>query len=94
MAYYKKNVLGRTICLVNFCWSSPAVILGSESRGTHDCVLLSHDSGSRAILLGRTSQSQSVRLGVRPLEDHDQKFFLQLNPCGHSSYVISSMRRR
>jgi hypothetical protein len=29
----------------------------------------------------------------KPLEVHDQIFFLQLNPCGHSPYVISSMAR-
>jgi hypothetical protein len=33
---------------------------------------------------------QSVRLGAKPVEDHDQKFFLQLNPCGRSPYVTDS----
>jgi hypothetical protein len=27
------------------------------------------------------------------LEAHDQRFFFQLNPCGHSPYVISSLMR-
>jgi hypothetical protein len=35
--------------------------------------------------------SQSV-LGVKPLETHDQYFF-QLNACGYSPYVISSLTR-
>jgi hypothetical protein len=26
--------------------------------------------------------------------DSDQRFFSQLNPCGHSSYVTSSLTRR
>jgi hypothetical protein len=34
---------------------------------------------------------QSVRLGVKPLETHDQTFF-QLNSCGNSPYVTSSPR--
>jgi hypothetical protein len=37
---------------------------------------------------------QSVRLGVKPLETHDQTFFFQLNSCGNSSYVTSSLTRR
>jgi hypothetical protein len=35
---------------------------------------------------------QSVHLGVKLLETHDQRFF-QLNPCSHSPYVISSLTR-
>jgi hypothetical protein len=37
---------------------------------------------------------QSVRLGTKPLETHDQRFFFQLNPCGRSPYVTSSLTRR
>jgi hypothetical protein len=37
---------------------------------------------------------QSVRLGVKSLETHDQNFF-QLYRCGHSPYVnFSSLARR
>jgi hypothetical protein len=36
---------------------------------------------------------QSVRLGDKPLEAHGQRFILQLNPCGHSPYVTSSLTR-
>jgi hypothetical protein len=33
---------------------------------------------------------QSVRLGAKPFKTHDQYFF-QLNTCGHSPYVTSSL---
>jgi hypothetical protein len=35
----------------------------------------------------------SVRLGAKPLEAHDQRFFLQLNFSGYSPYVISFLTR-
>jgi hypothetical protein len=34
---------------------------------------------------------QSVRLGARALEAHDQRFFSQLNSCGNSPYVTTSL---
>jgi hypothetical protein len=37
---------------------------------------------------------KSVRLGVRPLETHDQRFFFQTNSCRNIPYVISSLTRR
>jgi hypothetical protein len=37
---------------------------------------------------------QSVRLGVKPLETHDQRFFFQLNSCGNSPHPTSSLTRR
>jgi hypothetical protein len=36
---------------------------------------------------------QSVRLGAEPLETHGQNFFSQLNTCGHSPYITSSLMR-
>jgi hypothetical protein len=36
---------------------------------------------------------QSARLGAKPLETHDQYFSFQLNTCGYSPYVISSLTR-
>jgi hypothetical protein len=36
---------------------------------------------------------QSVRLGAKPLETHDQYFIFQLNTCGYSPYVTSSLTR-
>jgi hypothetical protein len=35
---------------------------------------------------------QSVRLGDKPLKTHDQHFFFQLNTCGYSPYLTSSLR--
>jgi hypothetical protein len=34
---------------------------------------------------------QSVRLGTKPLEDHDQRFLLHWNPCRYSPNVTSSL---
>jgi hypothetical protein len=36
---------------------------------------------------------QSVRLGVESLQTHGQIFFSQLNTCGHTPYITSSMTR-
>jgi hypothetical protein len=36
---------------------------------------------------------QSIRLGVKLLETHDQRFF-QLNSCGNSPYLTPSLARR
>jgi hypothetical protein len=36
---------------------------------------------------------QSVGLGDKPLETHDQQFFLQLNSCGYSPYVTSYLTK-
>jgi hypothetical protein len=36
---------------------------------------------------------QSVRRGAEPLETHGQNFFSQLNTCGHSPYITSSLTR-
>jgi hypothetical protein len=36
---------------------------------------------------------QSVRLGTKPLEDHEKKFYFQPNPCGHSPNVRSCLTR-
>jgi hypothetical protein len=46
------------------------------------------------VTLRRAVYRQSVRLGAKPLETHDQVFFpLPLSPCGHSLYVTSSLTR-
>jgi hypothetical protein len=37
---------------------------------------------------------QSVCLGVKPLETHNQTFFFQLNYCVNRPYVTSSLTRR
>jgi hypothetical protein len=36
---------------------------------------------------------QSLHLGTKPLEVHDQRFLLQLNSFGRSPYVTSSLMR-
>jgi hypothetical protein len=36
---------------------------------------------------------QSVRLGDKPLETHDQNIFFQMSTCGHSPNVTSSLTR-
>jgi hypothetical protein len=36
---------------------------------------------------------QSVRLGAKPFENQDQYFLFQLNTCGYSPYVTSSLTR-
>jgi hypothetical protein len=46
--------------------------------------------------LANVSQLTRLRvtlLGYKPLETHGQTFFLQLNSCGHSLYVTSSLTR-
>jgi hypothetical protein len=37
---------------------------------------------------------QSIHLGAKLLVAHDQRFFFQPNPCGHSPYIVSSLTRR
>jgi hypothetical protein len=39
----------------------------------------------------RNAGIQSVRVGDKPLETHDQHIFFQLNICGYSPYVTSSL---
>jgi hypothetical protein len=45
------------------------------------------------VTLQLTVYRQSVRLYDKPLETHDQYFFFQLNTCGYSPYVTSSLTR-
>jgi hypothetical protein len=94
-----------------------AVILGSDSRGTRDHILLSQirnfsfpcllrlaglrwrywtppPHGMLRVTLRLAGYLQSVRLGAKPLETHGQIFFSQLNTCGYSPYVTSSLTRR
>jgi hypothetical protein len=46
------------------------------------------------LTLWLTVYRQLLCLGAKPLEDHDQIFFLQLNSCGHCPYVTFSLTRR
>jgi hypothetical protein len=81
-----------------------AVILGPESRRTHDHILLSQirNFPFRRLLrlaplvrvtLRLAVYRQAVRLGAEPLEIHGQNCFPQLINCGHILYVTSSKTR-
>jgi hypothetical protein len=45
------------------------------------------------VTLGMAVYHQSAPLGTKSLEAYDLRYFLQLNPCGHSYYVTSSLRK-
>jgi hypothetical protein len=45
------------------------------------------------VILWLVVYCQSVCLGNEPLETHDQNFIFQLNTCGYSPYVTSSLTR-
>jgi hypothetical protein len=46
------------------------------------------------VILPLVVYRQSVRLSAKPLETHDQRFYLQLIFCSYSPYVTSSLTRR
>jgi hypothetical protein len=48
---------------------------------------------SQRVTLRLAAYRQSVCLGARPLETHDHRFIFQLNSCGNSPYVTSSLTR-
>jgi hypothetical protein len=50
-----------------------------------------HTRVSARITLTLAVYRQSVRLGAKPLETHDQYFFFQLNTCCYSPYVTSPL---
>jgi hypothetical protein len=52
-----------------------AVILGSESQDTHDHILLSADLRVK-VTIRLAVYRQSVLLDAKPLEDHDQRYFV------------------
>jgi hypothetical protein len=43
------------------------------------------------VTLRQVIYREKFRPGLKPLETHDQRLFFQLNPWGHSLYVIPSM---
>jgi hypothetical protein len=65
-----------------------------SSRSSQRFFLTFKDWGRVRVTLRLAVYRQSVRLGAQPLESHDPRQFFQLNPCGHSPYVTSSMTRR
>jgi hypothetical protein len=54
--------------------------------------LNSHSRVRVRVSLRLAVYSQSVHLGAKPLETHDQYFF-QLNTCGYSPYITFSLTR-
>jgi hypothetical protein len=94
---------------VNYCWPSPTLVfMVSGAVGTHGQIFVPSkttdmfENGvlfeariSVRVTLRLVVYRQSVRLGAKPLEAHDQRYiFWQLNPCGRSPYVTSSSLRR
>jgi hypothetical protein len=66
------------------------VILGFKSNVTHGHILLSQVEVK--VTLRLAVYRQSLHLGVKPLETHEQRFFFsKLNSCGNSPYVTSSL---
>jgi hypothetical protein len=57
---------------------------------TNNCFVV---RGRVRITLRLAVYRQSVRLGDKTLETHDQYFFFKLNTYGHSSYVTFSLTR-
>jgi hypothetical protein len=73
-------------------------LLYSHSLGSCFCTLLSSVlikvKVKVKVTLRLAVYRQSVRLGVKPLEIHDETFFFLLNSCGNSPYVTCSLTRR
>jgi hypothetical protein len=46
------------------------------------------------VILRLAVYRQTILPGVKTLETHDQRFLFQLNSCGNSPYVTSSLTRR
>jgi hypothetical protein len=63
----------------DYCWSLPPLLGNVRVRVR--------------VTLRLAVYRQSVRLGDKPLENHDQHFFFQLNTCGYSPYVTPSLTR-
>jgi hypothetical protein len=86
------------LCLQLLRALASVVIFGSKSHGTHEKMLLSQirDYCLKVrvrVTLQLAVYHQSVRPGTKPLETHDQYFLFQLNTCGYSPYVTSSLMR-
>jgi hypothetical protein len=68
-----------------------------DSRGYGEGIRTRLNAGTNSsmlVTLRLAVYRQSVRLGAKPFEDYVQRYFsLQLNSCGHSPYVTSSLTR-
>jgi hypothetical protein len=72
-------------CMTHYVSSSPSPST-ADSRDSLNCISQSQSNFPTGGL------PQSVRLGDKPLETHDCRFF-QLNTCCFSPYVTSSLTR-
>jgi hypothetical protein len=61
--------------------------------GVHIGKLTGSESELIRVTLRLAIYRQSVRLGAEPLETHDQNFLSQLNTCGRSPYITSSLTK-
>jgi hypothetical protein len=71
-------------------------LLGGDPRFVQSCLfaaLYSLKTVKVKVISRLTVYRQSVCLGVKPFETHDQRLF-QLNPCCSIPYVTSSLTRR
>jgi hypothetical protein len=68
--------------------------ISAENSQAGEAYVIIDLMSSQRITLRLAVYRKSIRLGDKPLEAHDQRFFLQLNPCGHSLYVTTSLMRR
>jgi hypothetical protein len=73
----------------NFCTAA-----FSSMNLTSDCQIALLLKVKVRVTLRLAVYRQSVRLGVKPLWDPPPEFFFQLNSCGNSLYVTSSLTRR
>jgi hypothetical protein len=60
----------------------------------HFQIQLTHFKVKVSVNLQLAVYRQSLHLGIKPLGTNNQRFLFQLNPCGSSPYVASSLRRR
>jgi hypothetical protein len=77
---------------LNTCGCSPYITSSLTRRWA--CLLWIYLVFIRVrVTLRLAAYRQSVLLGTEPLETHGQNFFPQINTCGHSPYITSSLTR-
>jgi hypothetical protein len=91
-------------CFCRLLLTPPAYLYNTDSYRCSFGILFTYTDAARTrvtentchmirvrvrVTLRLSAHGQSVRLGVEPLETHDQNFFSQLNTCGHSPYITS-----
>jgi hypothetical protein len=84
------------ITLSHIPWFAGLLAMGSRLHDRfieYSQVLTTSNYNTLNITLRLGVYCQSVRLGTEPLETHDQSVFSQLNTCGDSPFVTSSLTR-